>query len=60
MDVSPSIGRSEALPKAVEAKSGATRRKRVNIMGDILRICFEFSGQECSDGLTDRMKQIEP
>lgn len=36
MDVSPPIGQSEAVPRAVEAKSGAKNRDRVNIVGDIL------------------------
>lgn len=47
MDVSPSMGRSEALPREVEAKSGAKKRNRVNIVGDIdiLRTCYGFNGQ---------------
>ena len=48
MDVSPSIGRSEALPRQVEARSGAKKSNWVNIVGEILRICSGFNGWECS------------
>lgn len=44
IDVSPPTGQSEALLRAVVAKSGAKKRKRVNIVGDMLRLCSRFSG----------------
>lgn len=51
MDVSPSMGRSEALPRVAEARRGAQRRKRVNMVRCVQRACSQLKNQECTKSL---------